>query len=415
MAESEGKDSAAPTSPTAPEPTPTHTEVPSNALPNAEASTSSPSSNAGQPEPENRVELLTKARAFLHQPQIQREDDLAKRRFLAEKGLNEAEIQGLMREMPVQIPVVPPRSYPQPPPSNLPILLLGLARLFSWIVGGSAALVFIYYRVLLPRVTATSLARGSLRSHQLSLIRKLNTSLAALKESQADVAAVLPKPEPHKEPTAFAACLSVDALLEQAKKQEIEISAIPAISLLRCAISDLRRSSEARNPTTEEVFQILEGKIPWLVSEEGAPFENHLWDTLSTCPLFVPDLTPSPDSTSAAAAPAGEPAILYWGYVPQAPPPPTALMQSLTSLSASIPKPSAEKHSTLQYALQSMTDFTGYISSQIYVPFVPSVNRFAPGGQLNPAEEDVRKEIRALKGLVLNRRSFMPNAPLRPQ
>jgi hypothetical protein len=41
--------------------------------------------------------------------------------------------------------MVPPRSYPQPPPSNLPILLLGLARLFSWIAAGSAALVFIYH------------------------------------------------------------------------------------------------------------------------------------------------------------------------------------------------------------------------------------------------------------------------------
>ena len=31
---------------------------------------------------------------------------------------------------------------------------------------------------------------------------------------------------------------------------------------------------------------------------------------------------------------------------------------------------------------------------------------------LSPEEEDVRREIRALKGLVLNRRSFMPRVGL---
>jgi hypothetical protein len=273
--------------------------------------------------------------------------------------------------------------------------------------------------VLLPRVTETFLARNSLRAHQLSLIRKLNTSLTALKDSQADVAAVLPTPEPHKEPTVFAACLSIDAVLEEAKKQAVEISGISAISLLRCAISDFRKGSESRNPRTEEVFQALEGKIPWLVSDEGASFEvrtpfvflsmviillmqHLLWDTLSTCPLFVPDLSPSPDAT-AAAPPTGDQDILYWRYAAPEPRPPTALMQSLTSLSSSIPTPSAEKHSTLQHALQAMTEFTGYVSSQMYAPYMLSMNRFAPGGHLSPAEEDVRKEIRALKGLVLNR------------
>ncbi|KAJ7490299.1 hypothetical protein B0H11DRAFT_1019220 [Mycena galericulata] len=377
---------------------------------NAEASSSS-SSLVSPPEPENRAELLAKARTFLHQPQIQREDVVSKRKFLAEKGLNEAEIQGLMRELPVHVPPVPPRSYPQPPPSNLPILLLGLARLFSWIAGGSAALTFIYYRVLLPRVTATFVARASLKSHQLSLIRRLNTSLAALKESQADSAAVLPKPEPYKEPAAFAACVSIDALLEQAKTESIEVAGISAISLLRCAIADFRKGPDSRNPRTEELFQVLEGKIPWLVSDEGADFEYHLWKTLSTCPLFEPAISPSSDSPSAADGQE----VLYWGYAPRDPPPPTALAGSLAALAASVPKPSTEKHSSIQHALQSMTDFTGYISSQMYAPYLPLQQRLGPGASLSPAEEDVRKEIRALKGLVLNRRSFMPNVSLRPQ
>ncbi|KAJ7639077.1 hypothetical protein FB45DRAFT_787694, partial [Roridomyces roridus] len=360
---------------------------------------SAPSTDS--PEPENRDELLSKARLFLQQPQVQREDAPAKRRFLAEKGLNELEIQGLMRELPMQIPSVPPRSYPQPPPSNLPILLLGLARLFSYIAGGSAFITFIYYRLLAPRVTATFAARASLQSHQLSLIEKLNTSLTALKESQADMATVLPKPEPFKEPIDFAACISIDALLEQAKKQSIEVSAIPPISLLRCAIADFRKGSDPRNPKTEELFQVLEGKIPWLTSPEGAPFEQRLWESLSTCPLFQ-----SEDS--------GESEIVLWAYSPPEPASPTALVESLSALEASIPRPSPEKHSPFQHALQSMTDFTGYISTQMYSPFLPTAgNRYSSGASLAPAEEDVRKEIRALKGLVLNRRSFMPSPSLR--
>jgi hypothetical protein len=51
-----------------------------------------------------------------------------------------------------------------------------------------------------------------------------------------------------------------------------------------------------------------------------------------------------------------------------------------------------------------MTDFTGYISSQMYAPYLGA--RFGPGASMSPAEEDVRKEIRALKGLVLNRSIF---------
>lgn len=53
-----------------------------------------------------------------------------------------------------------------------------------------------------------------------------------------------------------------------------------------------------------------------------------------------------------------------------------------------------------------MSDFTGYLSTQVYMPYrtsvigtgVPQAN-----GQTS-LEEELRKEIRALKGLVLNRR-----------
>ena len=49
--------------------------------------------------PEDRTELLSTARAFLTSPQVIHEDVSAKRRFLAQKGLNDVEIEGLIREL----------------------------------------------------------------------------------------------------------------------------------------------------------------------------------------------------------------------------------------------------------------------------------------------------------------------------
>ena len=48
---------------------------------------------------ESREELIAKARSFLTSPQIQHEDVSAKRKFLSEKGLNDSEINGLLREL----------------------------------------------------------------------------------------------------------------------------------------------------------------------------------------------------------------------------------------------------------------------------------------------------------------------------
>ena len=48
---------------------------------------------------EDRSALLDRARIFLTSPQIRHEDPSAKRRFLAEKGLNAIEVEMLMREL----------------------------------------------------------------------------------------------------------------------------------------------------------------------------------------------------------------------------------------------------------------------------------------------------------------------------
>lgn len=52
-----------------------------------------------------------------------------------------------------------------------------------------------------------------------------------------------------------------------------------------------------------------------------------------------------------------------------------------------------------------MSDFTGYLSTQVYLPYrSPSVAGILPSGNgQSTVEEELRREIRALKGLVLNR------------
>lgn len=53
-------------------------------------------SDASEAKPEDRSDLLAKARSFLASPQVQYQDINAKRAFLVEKGLNNAEIADLL-------------------------------------------------------------------------------------------------------------------------------------------------------------------------------------------------------------------------------------------------------------------------------------------------------------------------------
>jgi hypothetical protein len=135
-------------------------------------SPSEPASSSPAPTPD-RSELLVRARHFLSSPQVIDQDFESKRRFLAEKGLTDGEIQLLLREMVrlvhalspdlkaqclcfrkhSQLPVVPPRIYPPPPPSRLPGLLVGTFKVLSWLAGGSTALLFIYYVRTHPHLT----------------------------------------------------------------------------------------------------------------------------------------------------------------------------------------------------------------------------------------------------------------------
>ena len=128
--------------------------------------------------------------------------------------------------------------------------------------------------------------------------------------------------------------------------------------------------------------------------------QQKLWETLSTCPLFTG--TP-PLPTSSAGTENLDHKATRWTYTAPTIPEPSPLLQSLTRLSSTLPR--VPRPSSHQYTLQTLSDFTGYISTQIYQPFRPIQGGTGFGIQsiLGPAEEEFRKEVRALKGLVLNR------------
>jgi len=59
----------------------------------------SPIQTIEQKQLDGRAELIARARSFLVSPQVQLQDTAAKRSFLAEKGLNEVEIEELLRNL----------------------------------------------------------------------------------------------------------------------------------------------------------------------------------------------------------------------------------------------------------------------------------------------------------------------------
>ncbi|KAL1761585.1 hypothetical protein FB107DRAFT_286203 [Schizophyllum commune] len=393
---SDGKDH---TGPAAPESSASTSQGEPSAVPSAPVvPPQAPNVSEITPPVEDRTTLLERARHFLASPQIQQQDDAGKRRFLSEKGLKAEEVDAVLRETRL---LPPPPTYPQPPPSNLPGLLLAAARALSWLAGGSAILIFIYYRFLLPRILRTATARRGLLTHQRSLMDKFHTSLKSTNDTLTEDLKDLPRPDPNTEPVKWRDCHTVKAALQQAEAEKMDVGEIPAVTLLRCALEELKgrekkegeakeKEKEGALPTTEDVFRVLEGRIPWLLTEEGLVREGQLWDTLSTSPLFASEVDDVQGSQR-------------WRYVAPEVPPTPPLLSSLSTLSESMAKlPSETDNRPFQRALQTLGDLTGYLSSQVYAPFRPNGPQYGSSG-LGPVEEDMRKEIRALKGLVLNR------------
>ena len=89
-----------PAAPSKHEPLSTDTPPPTTSSEHASSSSSSSSSLLPAPAPiPDRAELLERARHFLSSPQVTHQDYESKRRFLAEKGLEDGEIQLLLNEM----------------------------------------------------------------------------------------------------------------------------------------------------------------------------------------------------------------------------------------------------------------------------------------------------------------------------
>jgi hypothetical protein len=239
-------------------------------------------------------------------------------------------------------------------------------------------------------------------------MEKLNTSLHSLREKQRDAFTLLPTPEQSLEVVPFETCKTVDELLSASAAN----GSIPDVSLLRCALHDLTADQEAPGATADQVFAHLESKLPSLSSEKGvekivrmisctlrhfvflSPNQKSLWETLNTSPAFR--LSEAQESNGPK-----------WTYSPPAPnpqPPSAPLIASLQALKSAIPPPTHER--PFQHALQSLIDLTGYLTTQTY-SFggyrSSSLGFGSSSATLNPQEEDIRREIRALKGLVLNR------------
>ncbi|EPQ59120.1 hypothetical protein GLOTRDRAFT_136081 [Gloeophyllum trabeum ATCC 11539] len=338
-----------------------------------------------------RNELLARARTFLLSPQIKNEDILAKRRFLTEKGLTEPEIDGLLRELPsqVQVPQVPPRTYPQPPPSRLPDLLAGILRISTWVAGGSAVLLLVFYRFILPRLALTYQARHALRRQQKDLVLRLNKSLETLKDTQKESYADIPRSDPFKEPPEYRVCRTIDDILTVC---EDRLDDVPRYTLLRCALAEF--TAEGKEPTAQTLFERLRGKIPWLDTPEGVTYQEKIWQMLISSSPFVPSDPSHPESCT-------------WSFNPPPPPQPSSLVSGLSTLQSSLPSP--PQFPRYQHTHQALVDFTGYLTTQTYASstFLRGSGYGVGGAEGNTEEEEVKREIRALKGLVLNRRSFM--------
>jgi hypothetical protein len=63
---------------------------------------------------------------------------------------------------------------------------------------------------------------------------------------------------------------------------------IPVISVLRCALEELTSNNEGCGPTTEELFEVMTSKLPWLQSEEGPKHQVDILLLILLCaPLLI--------------------------------------------------------------------------------------------------------------------------------
>jgi len=211
-----------------------------------------------------------------------------------------------------------------------------------------------------------------------------------------------------REDSVFSECLTLEELDTKIESENISTDTVPHFTMLRCALASGRLEKQ---PTTEELFKYIEDHLPRLGLSRNIELQDRLWETLGRHPSFF--------RPSSADSPT-------WTYIPPDPAPPTQYLTSFGALSKSLPAnvesspvkktdTSGTKQSWKpkhQHMLQTLTDLTGYLTTQTYILPSSGFSGYGLTGYTTSStlatsqQEEIRKEIRALKGLALSRRTF---------
>jgi hypothetical protein len=235
---------------------------------------------------------------------------------------------------------------------------------------------------------------------------RLAASIEDLKTEQAKAFTVLPASAPAnvQEEKRFAACHSLDELLALADTDENRKD-LQSLSVVRCAIEEFT-AREKRAPSTDDLLLVLHERAPWH-DTDSRPLDEVCTGPFST--LNATDLRQASLEASLRALPVFSSILKEnhecWVYTALPPAGPSPQLVSLTSLSAALPRARADASPRrTQHLLQALAGLTGFLTSHVY-GLASGGPRTPFGGdvRLTPEAEDVRREIRALKGLVLNR------------
>jgi hypothetical protein len=244
-------------------------------------------------------------------------------------------------------------------------------------------------RFVLPRLADSYAKRQALVAHQRGLIEHLAESSKALKDAQQTHFSGLPRRNPYDEDTKFASSTTLTSLKDAASGN---ITSAPNLSIARCTILEYTEKHR-HGPTSQEWLEHLSGAQPDLLGDEERRLA--LIDVLTHAPCFHQDVQEGQEPR--------------WIYTPPTPPDAPAIVTQLNELKTELLPPSTPEGTEIgkgryKGMLQALVDLTGYLTAQTYSFGTYGRPAYGAGdARLSPAAEEVRREIRALKGLALNR------------
>ncbi|EJD53531.1 hypothetical protein AURDEDRAFT_110367 [Auricularia subglabra TFB-10046 SS5] len=267
-------------------------------------------------------------------------------------------------------------------------MLFGLVRLLKYTAVGSAVLTFVYLTYALPRLNLVLELRASLYQLHAKLLLQLQGKLLELKaledatagEAVSGAEAAQDEKQQDGESVAHAPREQVDAPLPYERNIRDVLLAAPEQKVSFEALMDALSSKFTWFSRSQKHYR----SIVLQTLEKGTDFEVKVDDVEASIALKDPSRFTAPSDSAETLAL-------------------RALKESATKL---------RRQQTAGGTLQSIVDLTSYISSQTYA-YLGSYSTFRPAGMsgsahLAPAEDDIRREIRSLKSLLLNRRSFIP-------